>query len=145
MWDRTVHALQHAESDLEHKLRARLTGDRKRARERALNARIQLSEDTPMADMTGMTAEQMLARIAELEKQVARKAPSQGIKVSEKGAVSFYGVGRFPVTLYKSQWEILFANVDNLKAFIAENDSKLSQGKKEPQSVTTTTTASATA
>jgi hypothetical protein len=45
--------------------------------------------------------------------------------VSEKGAVSLYGLGRFPVTLYKEQWERVFANASLIEAFIRENESKL--------------------
>lgn len=81
-----------------------------------------------------MTVEQMQARIAELEKQVANGKSSARIKVSAKGGVSFYGVGRFPVTLYKSQWDILAENMPAIKAFIAENDHLLSQGKEDKAS-----------
>ena len=51
------------------------------------------------------------------------------VKVSEKGGVSVYGLGRFPVTLYKEQWEKLLAMADDIKAFIIEHDSELK--KKE--------------
>ena len=51
-----------------------------------------------------LTAEQMAARIAELEGRLA-KGSSLSFKVSEKGAVSVYGLGRFPVTLYLEQWD----------------------------------------
>jgi hypothetical protein len=54
--------------------------------------------------------------------------PSRGeisFKVSEKGAVSVYGMGRFPVTLYKEQWLRLLGKAEELKKFIAENDSRL--------------------
>jgi hypothetical protein len=47
------------------------------------------------------------------------------MKVSEKGALSVYGMGRFPVTLYKEQWLKLLGIADELKAFIDENDSRL--------------------
>lgn len=47
------------------------------------------------------------------------------MKVSEKGALSVYGMGRFPVTLYKEQWLKLLAITEDLKKFIAENDSSL--------------------
>ena len=46
-------------------------------------------------------------------------------KVSEKGGVSVYGLGRFPVTLYKEQWTKLLAMADEIRAFIKENDAKL--------------------
>ena len=47
-------------------------------------------------------------------------------KVSEKGALSVYGMGRFPVTLYREQWERLIANLEPLKGFMAQNLEKLS-------------------
>jgi hypothetical protein len=47
------------------------------------------------------------------------------MKVSEKGAVSVYGMGRFPVTLYKEQWLRLLDMATEIRAFIAENESKL--------------------
>ena len=47
------------------------------------------------------------------------------LKVSEKGAVSLYGMGRFPVTLYKEQWLRVLEQSDQIRAFIADNDSKL--------------------
>ncbi len=47
------------------------------------------------------------------------------LKVSEKGALSVYGLGRFPVTLYKEQWTRLLDAGDELRAFIAENDAQL--------------------
>jgi hypothetical protein len=46
-------------------------------------------------------------------------------KVSEKGAVSVYGLGRFPVTLYKEQWERLMGEVDQLRDFIETNQGQL--------------------
>lgn len=78
-----------------------------------------------------MTVAEMMARIAELEKQVVNKSSSARCKVSPKGGVSFYGTGRWPVTLYKSQWAILFENVETIKAFILANDNLLSQGKDD--------------
>ena len=45
--------------------------------------------------------------------------------MSEKGGVSVYGLGRFPVTLYKEQWKKLLAMTDEIRAFLAENDEKL--------------------
>ena len=47
------------------------------------------------------------------------------LKVSEKGGVSVYGLGRFPVTLYKEQWAKLLDMADDIRAFITENESKL--------------------
>lgn len=48
------------------------------------------------------------------------------LKISEKGAISLFGMGRFPVTLYKEQWLKIISMVDELKAFIEANDSRLS-------------------
>jgi hypothetical protein len=47
------------------------------------------------------------------------------MKVSEKGALSVYGMGRFPVTLYKEQWLRLLAMADDIKAFIEANNASL--------------------
>ena len=47
------------------------------------------------------------------------------MKVSEKGAVSVYGMGRFPVTLYKEQWLKLLNMSDEIREFIAENEARL--------------------
>jgi hypothetical protein len=47
------------------------------------------------------------------------------LKVSEKGGVSVYGLGRFPVTLYKEQWTKLLEMADEIRAFIREHDAEL--------------------
>lgn len=66
---------------------------------------------------------------AENEALKKRNASRVSIKVSEKGGVSVYGLGRFPVTLYKEQWEKLIEMGEEIRAFIRENDEKLK--KKE--------------
>jgi hypothetical protein len=67
-----------------------------------------------------------LARLrAENEALKQRRGGSTSIKVSEKGAVSVYGLGRFPVTLYQEQWLKLLAMGDDIKTFIEENKDKL--------------------
>jgi len=72
------------------------------------------------------TKEELMARIAELEKQVGtKKTGRMEFRVSEKGGVSVYGLGRFPVTLYYEQWQRLLAEADNLRAFLEENKAKL--------------------
>jgi hypothetical protein len=62
-----------------------------------------------------------------VENERLKKGSSRGIslKVSEKGAVSVYGLGRFPVTLYKEQWKKLLDISDDIRDFIAENESQL--------------------
>jgi hypothetical protein len=54
-----------------------------------------------------------------------KKTGGLSLKVSEKGAVSLYGMGRFPVTLYKEQWLRIFTSAPEIEKFIRENDAKL--------------------
>ena len=62
---------------------------------------------------------------AENEALKARTSKGISLKVSEKGAVSVYGMGRFPVTLYKEQWLKLLDMADDIRRFISENESRL--------------------
>ena len=69
------------------------------------------------------TVEQKLARLEEENKALKqRKSGQLYLKVSEKGGVSVYGLGRFPVTLYKEQWKRLLDFTDEMRAFLQEND-----------------------
>jgi len=76
-----------------------------------------------------MTDEDMKAELerlrAENERLKKRSSRAISMKVSEKGGLSVYGLGRFPVTLYKEQWAKLIEMGDDILAFIRENDSKL--------------------
>ncbi|ARO88272.1 hypothetical protein EBAPG3_011045 [Nitrosospira lacus] len=76
-----------------------------------------------------MSDEDMKAELERLRKEneALKKGASTGItmKVSEKGALSVYGMGRFPVTLYKEQWLKLVDMSDDIRAFIAANEGKL--------------------
>jgi hypothetical protein len=71
--------------------------------------------------------DELKARLQELEKQVDSKKRSGAMefRVSEKGGVSVYGLGRFPVTLYYEQWTRLLEAAPELKAFLDENKGKL--------------------
>jgi hypothetical protein len=62
---------------------------------------------------------------AENEQLKNQRGRSVGLKVSEKGGVSVYGLGRFPVTLYKEQWTRLLAMADEIRSFIKEHDGEL--------------------
>ncbi len=62
---------------------------------------------------------------AENEALKTRGAKGISMKVSEKGGVSIYGLGRFPVTLYKEQWSKLLDMSDDIRRFIQENDAAL--------------------
>ena len=79
------------------------------------------------------TEEEMKAEIERLRAENENlKKPARGqlaLKVSEKGALSVYGMGRFPVTLYREQWEKLLGMSDQIRAFIQQNDASLK--KKE--------------
>ena len=61
------------------------------------------------------------------ENERLKRTQSRGItlKVSEKGGVSVYGMGRFPVTLYKEQWIKLLDMADEIRAFIRDHESEL--------------------
>ena len=76
-----------------------------------------------------MSDEQIKAELERLRRENAalKKGSSAGLrlKVSEKGAVSVYGMGRFPVTLYKEQWLKLLDMADEIRAFIAANEGQL--------------------
>ncbi len=66
------------------------------------------------------------------ENEALKKGSRPGglaIKVSEKGGVSVYGLGRFPVTLYQEQWDKLLAHTEEIRAFIEANRGSLK--KKE--------------
>ena len=79
--------------------------------------------------MAEETAEQKLARLeAEnqaLRQQVERKTGQLRLKVSEKGGLSLYGLGRFPVTLYKEQWVKLLDHAEEIRSFLRDNDKQL--------------------
>ena len=79
------------------------------------------------------TEAEMQAEIERLRAEnESLKRPSRGqmsLRVSEKGALSVYGLGRFPVTLYREQWEKLLGMADDIRRFIQDNDAQLK--KKE--------------
>jgi hypothetical protein len=76
-----------------------------------------------------MSDEDLRAELARLQQENAalKQGVAKGIsmKVSEKGGLSIYGLGRFPVTLYKEQWTRLLDMSDDIRKFIVANDSAL--------------------
>jgi hypothetical protein len=85
--------------------------------------------ETIMASPEELQAEleRLRAENERLKQPASRGAMS--LKVSEKGALSVYGLGRFPVTLYREQWEKLLNMADQIREFIKNNDASLK--KKE--------------
>ncbi len=79
------------------------------------------------------TREQLQAQIDALLAEKAQILKQQRatfkMAIGEKGGVSVYGMGRFPVTLYKEQWERLFGHVEEIKAFLVANASSLKTPK----------------
>jgi hypothetical protein len=78
------------------------------------------------------TPEELQAELDRLRAEneaLKRPRGQMSLKVSEKGALSVYGLGRFPVTLYREQWEKLLGMGDEIRMFIQQNDDKLK--KKE--------------
>jgi hypothetical protein len=80
--------------------------------------------------MAEPTYDELKAKIEELEKRTQRRTGELDFKVGEKGGVSVYGLGRFPVTLYYEQWMKLFEATPRLREFLEENKSKLKLKEK---------------
>jgi len=81
--------------------------------------------------MSEPSKEELIARIADLEKRLGSKQSGKlEFKVGDKGGVSVYGLGRFPVTLYYEQWIKLLDAKEDLVAFLEANKSRL---KLRPQ------------
>ena len=77
-----------------------------------------------------MSRDEMLAMLAKLQSEnsalvtklaSASRKQTVSMKVTEKGGMSLYGLGRFPVTLYRSQWDALLAHADQIAAFLKAN------------------------
>jgi hypothetical protein len=71
-----------------------------------------------LRNLNELTREQLIEALAAAQAQPARKL---SMKVSDKGAISVYGLGRFPVTLYAGQWDRLLSLSDDLRAFAKAN------------------------
>jgi tRNA uridine 5-carbamoylmethylation protein Kti12 len=71
------------------------------------------------------TYEELMAENARLKATKEKRTGGISFKVSEKGAVSVYGLGRFPVTLYKEQWLRLLDLEKDIREFITQNEDKL--------------------
>jgi hypothetical protein len=76
-----------------------------------------MADDNVQAELDRLRAENAALK--------ARSIRGTSIRVSEKGGVSVYGLGRFPVTLYKEQWQKLLDMADEIRGFIKEHDPEL--------------------
>ena len=92
-------------------------------------------------DVAKLSAKELPAYVAWLQEENSRLRQEKAVavklscKVSEKGAVSVYGMGRFPVTLYREQWERLFGHQEQITAFIGTN-ARLLSSKEEKKETT---------
>lgn len=77
------------------------------------------------AELTQVERDELLKLREENAKLKQAQSSGLGMKVSKTGGVSVYGLGRFPVTLYRGQWEALFERIPAIKAFIEANTDKL--------------------
>jgi hypothetical protein len=84
-----------------------------------------MEEESPDQKLARLEAENKALR----DQVEQRKGGQLRLKVSEKGALSVYGLGRFPVTLYKEQWLRLLDFADEIRSFLKENDRQL-KGKQ---------------
>lgn len=82
-----------------------------------------MAQQQANGNATQPSREELMARIAQLEKQ---QTASLRLKVSEKGGVSLYGVGRWPVTLYYEQWKKLLSVANHISEFLEEHKDELS-------------------
>ena len=82
-----------------------------------------MADDTVQAELERLRAENAALK--------NRATKGVTLKVSEKGGVSVYGLGRFPVTLYKEQWGKLLDMANNIRAFITDHEQELKTKEKE--------------
>jgi hypothetical protein len=92
-----------------------------------------MADETKTPDDVQKELERLRAENEALKK---RSAKGLSIKVSEKGAVSVYGLGRFPVTLYREQWIRLLDMNEDIRAFIRENEALLKKKDGPPPAPT---------
>lgn len=99
------------------------------------NGKASVAIPPPVAAKTpsDSSREEMLREIERLKAENAtlqeKKNRQVTLKVSQKGALSLYGLGRFPVTLYKRQWEVLLQIADQISEFIKDHSAELADKK----------------
>ena len=80
-----------------------------------------------MSILADLTSKSQAELIAIIEAQAAARTQRITMKVTEKGALSVYGLGRFPVTLYASQWRRLLTEAGAISAFLKANAATLTE------------------
>ena len=83
-----------------------------------------------MANAVTLTLQQALDKVAQLEARLKAKLRAISMKIGEKGGLSVYGLGRFPVTLYKEQWLRLLDEAEAIRMFISAHEAEL-KGKDD--------------
>ena len=83
-----------------------------------------------MNNLQSLSREQLEAMVLSMQSQSKRKLT---MKVSKSGGMSVYGFGRWPTTLYRSQWEQLLDMADDIRAFLQINGHLMSSGKDDPR------------
>jgi hypothetical protein len=86
-----------------------------------------MAEETPEQKLARLEAENKVLR----EQMEQRRSSQLRLKIGEKGGLSVYGLGRFPVTLYKEQWIRLLDHAETIKSFLKENDQLLKAKQSE--------------
>ena len=76
---------------------------------------------------------QAIAGLEDTIRAVSEETVAGTLKVSAKGGVSLYGLGRFPVTLFKSQWPVILDDADRIRQFMKDNDKYLSDKADTPE------------
>ena len=127
----TVHSIKDRQSHADHRTQTRIVFRLRELDSLELITVIRSAATSDKflkrGDMAEPSYEELKAKLAQLEKEVEVKKRSGDLifKVGEKGGVSVYGLGRFPVTLYYEQWNRLLGAADDIKHFLEENKSKL--------------------
>lgn len=91
------------------------------------------TQTSNVADERAKLQAQIDALKAQNAQLLKQERSTFSMKIGEKGGLSVYGMGRFPVSLYKEQWASLFTHVEEIKAFIVANDSKLKARPTNPK------------
>lgn len=94
-----------------------------------------IQNETKSKEQVELEMIQELEKLRQENAKLKAAKPGNSMKITEKGGLSVYGLGRFPVTLYRSQWTQLLAMLPTIEAFIEANKDKLPDNVKSAKSV----------